>query len=466
MVISGWVIKKKEIWVIYLVLILNFTLKFVLFKIKPEIAYMGDRNIHVLMLLLFIYLIVRSNINLIKNKYTLLVFTYILIFWIYLYVNSTSKNLHPLAYIHFFRNHFFYFPLVLFAVLLSTKQSKPQDSDPIKFLVYLMLFESALGVSQYLSDEISAFFKIPYYVRHGQEIRRFGEMIMESRKAIFGTLTTPAGYNTVMSLLAVFLGGIWVLNIYRPQKKYGQAIYLLCISLTVVTVLLGGFRLGLGTLLIGGLLILWFKRKWLAAVIGSFSFLGINILVTSYHDLIYSAAQRKFTIEQPFMRLMGLFAVFDPKIGSDNYLSLTRTIRLFDDIKGSLFFGKPMATYLVGDYDSYTDAFLALLMLDLGFVGLFLVVLPYLYVLKLINEFCPKPAFQLMLIIFIVGLTQSLADESFLFSRVGHFFYAISAICIYQFRRKKVIQAREQKTMSGKLDSAEPGFTVKSAVYF
>lgn len=194
----------------------------------------------------------------------------------------------------------------------------------------------------------------------------------------------------------------------------------------LAVVIFSGFRLGLGSIAIGTFLLMFFKKKWLFASGVTTGYFLIQYIVISYSSVIYTTVTRQIGLENPLMRLMGIFAIFDPTIPDEYKLSMTRSISLSEELFENPFFGKA-TQYLVGQYDSITDAYLALHIIDLGFIGFFILLLPYIYTLKIVRKNCIRKAFFVMVIYFVVAIVQMLVDQGLFSQNKSHLFFCFQA---------------------------------------
>ena len=126
-------------------------------------------------------------------------------------------------------------------------------------------------------------------------------------------------------------------------------------------------------------------------------------------------------MEDPFTRVLGAFAVFNPE-----YHELTSVGRTY--LLSKLIFQYPIfgsSPGLIFSNYSYSDAFLTLWTVETGLIGLTFLLLPYIYILMFVKERLVLPCSRILLIILIVALSQSLTNEGLwtFYTNTQFFFY-------------------------------------------
>lgn len=430
--ISAYLIKRNELYFIAFIVLLKFSLKIILFKTSPDIAFASGTFINILLVLLFLCLIIKYKIDILSNRYYSYYLSFILVFFFYLTILALSRDINPIIYWHFFRN--FFFNIIIILTFLTIKNKKTNFSFFNLFFA-ILLIESFIGLLQYAIFSVSDFFKIIEYVRHGELIVKIGETF-QSSKLVTGTLLSMANFGSVLVVIILFLFGIWINKVYRPTNK----LYIIALVPCIVPALLTGTRVSFISLIIGLFILIWFKNKKTALILGILFFSLIYIYIDNLSPTIEKAVVRQVSIENPLERLAGTFAFFDKSVATDlGYLSAQRTIDLSNDIWINPLFGLGK-NYFFGQYDSVTDAFLILLILEFGLVGLILLLLPYFYTLKLVKKFAGKNSYRIMLTIFFVLLMQTVVNEGLFYSVSNMLFFAFSGVIIMHSKLKRKLR--------------------------
>ncbi|MEQ8523506.1 hypothetical protein [Gracilimonas sp.] len=320
----------------------------------------------------------------------------------YLFVLAVYRGDDPIIYIDYVKNYFFNF--LLFTIFLSERvKKKYQVSTYVNFIVVLTLIQALLGLLQYYIPEISDFFKIVTYERYGKTELAIAQQF-KSEQVVTGTLLAMQNLSSFLLLNIIFLGCIKYFKIY----KIGNSVYWVIIF-SIATMLLTGVRAPLLGLFISFFAILWFANKKLFLFTTVIAFVVLPILVTSISSLIeYSttaAAGNNF--ENPLIRILGIFAIFDSNLLGNTTLS--RSMELIQYLFQNPIFGFGPG-FIFSGY-SFSDAFLILLTIEFGLLGVFILILPYIITLKIIKKKCTEKEYTVSVILFITALSQSIVNE-------------------------------------------------------
>ena len=157
--------KKDILFSVLFIYISHVFLKFILFKLQPDIAFASGTYINISIVLFFL-LYVTQNIDIINNK-NLHIFSYMLYYsFLYLIMISIINGYGFLDYIYHVRNYFFNF--LLFILFLYSKKYRSAYFY-IKYILVILLIQTSISVLQYKFPSVAQFFTVTKYMRFGEK---------------------------------------------------------------------------------------------------------------------------------------------------------------------------------------------------------------------------------------------------------------------------------------------------------
>ena len=240
-----------------------------------------------------------------------------------------------------------------------------------------------------------------------------------------------ANFGVVVSSLLVYFFNQLVFDRVMGNKIFISII----VFLAITAVMLTGIRSAAIALIFGLLMTVWFKDKkiFFMTILASVAAFFIYSEVLS--KLAFLAAERAVTIESPLQRLAGLFLFFTDNPSPRGLLTFQRTMDLLMNVQSVPWFG--IGERLVfGEYDSYTDAFLVILILDFGIIGFALLLTPYIYILWLVKKYCPYHKVVLCQTLFLMLILQTIVDEGLFYNVNNAVFIAICGYLIKFYKDK------------------------------
>lgn len=424
--LAFFLLKKRFDAVIKYFIISIFFLPIVVEKLYLPLAHTSVTFINIGILLFSLVLIFKNN--LLTKKIFNYVALSLLILVIYIFISSSFRGHDFYTHIYFFRN--FYFNLFLFSVLVSIS-NRNLDFDFEKFFFCIFGIQIVLALLQFNIYTISDFFKVTHVQKGGELVQRMDENFFHV-KVVTGSLWSMGNFGNLMSILVVyFFGQLLLPPKYVPFKLGKNKLTFFVTLLGIFSVLLTGIRASLLSMAFGILFLLWLKSK--RYFLGTL--MGLIVSYISYSEIISKfaagAAERSVGVESPFQRLSGIFVLFGESNSPDDYLTFGRTLELLDDFLQEPVFGVG-SNFLFGDYESITDALLALMLFDLGTVGLLIIFLPYFFVLRYLWKYLPEEVFSILFVIFLMLCMQTVVDQG-LFYLIANFVFLI--LCAYNIRK-------------------------------
>jgi hypothetical protein len=412
--------KKGYLYVMAFVLIYFSFVRFLFFKFMPSIAFASGSFLNFAIVLLFIFSVIKKP-TLIKSKHLLFIILSIGAFFIYLYLLAYYRGHNPIEYILFFRNYYFMF--LLFVLFMKDINKKNIDiTIHFKILLTILIFQSVISIAQYVDKGIADYFVIMEYERLGEIQDRISRSF-EGKKLITGTLMSMHNVSVFIYCNIIFLYLVYLKKIF-PLEKYR---FKILIFIGLIVMVLTGIRAPIMGLFVTITLWYWYSNK----IKFSIAFVLILLVGPLIFEVVYPYMEYALThegstnIESPLERIAGVLAIFDSNKIQDSTVS--RTIFL-----SSMFIMNPIfgtgPQILFSDY-SISDAHLILQFVEFGMIGVLLLILPYIYLLYLVNKNCNKKSYVIMIIIFLSYLAQSVVNEG-LWTPFGNaqFFYMLMVI--------------------------------------
>ena len=401
--ISLYLAKKDFLLVVGFILCLNIFLGIFLHKTIPTIGFAAGTFINITIILIFIYYVF-TNPKILKSKYTYIYIGSIFITLTYLILLALTRHHEYQSYLHFIRNFFFNFLLLILFLNISGKNEK-NIHFYINFIIFIFTLQILIGFAQYFSPSISDFFKITEYQRFGEYLPRL-DNILTSQKIVTGSLLGMANYALFIVVLIVFAFSLKVYKLNMINSKINLLLLLAAILIVIFT----GIRAPIISLIIGISIILWFKNKLISVTfVILFFYTSIYLSEILNSQIIYATTANKggAMVESPIQRLAGIFAIFDnTNIG---YTTLRRTLDLFNEFLVNPIFGS--GTGLIFSGYSFTDAFLLIINLEFGILFFILLMFPYIYTLRLMKKKCHPIISKIGWILLLTILSQSIVDQ-------------------------------------------------------
>ena len=394
-----YLIRKDFLLVVGFIFFLHIFLKFLFFKFFPSIAFATGIFINISILFFFLY-VALGNPSLLQKKVTVHIIGSIVFFLIYLSLIALLRNHNPFAYWDFVKNYFFHL-LLIPIYFVSKPKLRISTTYYIKVFCYMFLAQIVLGTLQYYVPGISDLFKVIEYQRLGEVVQGLSDT-WKNQKLVLGTLMSFTNLAIFLQIGIVFL--FIIANKTTLNKVYINAI----IVSGVFVMLLTGVRAPLIGLVVGLIVFFWYKNRFLFFVsIMVIAVLGV-FLFTNFQYIIEYATTHEVSAntEDPFQRILGVLAVFN----SEALLETTfgRTLEIFRDLFRNPFFGSGPGL-IFSDY-SYTDAFLIIIIVEFGLIGLLLMIYPYFYLTRRIKRYSHE-LYGISIILLITVLSQSIVNE-------------------------------------------------------
>lgn len=365
-----------------------------------------DLPINIMLLLTFLVTIVKKNAI---NKKELILVIYIPVFLILVALFSLHTSQSPVPNVYFFRNLFF--NLMLFPLLVDLKKT---DAQWVMTVVgVIILIQILLSFLQYQIPSISKAFTIETVETNGIAKRRLGYGL-DGANLVTGTLLSMANLASILTIFILFL----TLTIKKNKFLFNG----LFIIIGLIAIIFTGVRSPLGALILVLGLFLVAKRPLIALIFGLALFALYGLFSEEIMILSELASNRTFGFENPFLRMAGLLSVFQQS-DSTGLLTFGRTVNLYLEYDIATWIGNA-TDLLIGGYDSPTDAFLILLIIDYGWIVLLMLLLPYFVIIKNVNNNCPREIFVFAVLCFIMLLTQTIVDEG-LWYNVANFLFVL-----------------------------------------
>jgi len=401
-IISVYLSRKDFLLVVAFIFILHVFLKIFIYKILPDVAFASGTFINISVVLIFIYYILTRALILHKQHIHLYMGS-VLLLLLYLIMLASFREEVPTDYLYYVRNYFYNFLLIIIFFSLRNEK-KIRIEYYIKFIIIILSIQVFLGFAQYISPVVSDFFKIKEYQRLGVYQLRISEIFHEA-KVVVGTFGNMQGISSFILVNVIFLISLKFFKI----KEFSFLLYILLCFVCII-MLLAGARAPVLGLLIGLGLILWFQNKLLTIGFAILFIIIIPILVQILLPVIleatYYAGGSKDLIENPLIRVVGGLAFFDSEI--IQYTTFRRTIFLAENLTYNLITGTGGILFR---YDSVTDAFFMLILIEFGLIGFFLIYYPYQYTLTQLKKCCSPSIYKAGIVLLITTLSQSVVNE-------------------------------------------------------
>lgn len=400
--ISAYLLRRDPMLAVVLLLGLRLFLGIALFKTIPAIGFAAGTFINIAILMLFLWSAVRFP-RMLLRRHTIVMSATIALFLAYLIGVASVRGDDPLAYLHYVRNFFFNFLLLWVALSVPGRRPRPARHY-LGIAVTLALIQIGLGFAQYADRGVSDFFKVVQYERLGVEQLALQE-VFEQQKVVTGTLRSMQNVSSFVMMTLVFLLSLRLAARTTPR---GFALFLLS-GASIGLMLVAGVRAPMVGLVIGVALVSWQRSRMATAATVGAMVLFIPLVTTTFSaEIDYATtAEASADVERPMQRIIGALAVFDVARFRDT--TLRRTVFLSEGLQQDIIFGSGPGIIFT-DY-SVTDAFLIILVIEFGLVGLFLLVLPYLYIVWLLRAEAGRKIAYVGGALLLVMLSQSIVNE-------------------------------------------------------
>jgi hypothetical protein len=437
-ILSIIVLKKSVINYLLFVYSLHIFLPIILFRTFPVFGYATGTYINMSVLLTYItYILI--NPSKINNKHNLIYLSSIIVFIIYVFIVTTLRGNELLGYLHFVRN--FFFNLLLFSLyLMNNKKLNSQNTIKLVNIFFIIIvIQIFLGLFQYVSPSIAQLFIIDDYQRLGVIINRFDDGLI-GQNLVVGSLFAMQNVSVFIMVGILF---IYLLKIYKLISI--TTIHYLIIIAGIVVMIMVGVRAPFVGLFVGIMLIYLFNNKLKLLVIVSLLFvlipITLEILQPYIQDALTGEARTDFE-GKSWIRVIGVFAIFDSDY-IETY-SIVRSVNLYSLIITNPLFGSGPG--IIFTNYSVTDAFLAVLLLEYGLIGVIILLFPYVYTIRLLDKKYQKNLYLIALIIFGVCISQTLTNEGIWAYFTNIQFFVILMI-LFEFAK---LQFQEKLLLSSK----------------
>lgn len=408
---------------ILVILFIYFIFTFLLLKLQFTYAPMIGTVCNILVLLAFLYRYLRTNITGVEKNYVIKLSLIILITFTYMFILSASRNVPSLTYIFFIRNFFYGF--LLFFLFLYVKDKQLISDKIVKILWLMLAIQVILALLQMLDSGFLDFFKIKSFGWKGEIRTQLGNEF--NQKLVLGSLLKTTNFAVVISILTVYLFSRYLILYERSLLK------LIILIVAILLVFLSGIRNGAITIVLGIFLVLWIKNKKTAII-----YIGLSImLIATFKIVLINAAHIALNnagnFETPFQRIFGLFVFLDDSfVIEQGTVTLFRSKSLIPEILKNPLFG-PGKHFLSfgGGYsgiESVSDAYLLFLIAEFGILGITILLLPYLFVLKILRKSNAHFYYKITLIIFILLVVQTIVDQGLFLPLNNFIFFIIGGI--------------------------------------
>ncbi|MFW6134486.1 MAG: hypothetical protein ACOC5R_02795, partial [Elusimicrobiota bacterium] len=455
-----FLLKKNSLNFIFLIIICHFFLIFTINKIQPNLTGLAGTFISILVVVLFIYLLlVKKRIDRQRRKILFIYLFFIIITIFYLLINALLKDIDPLIYLHYFRNHFWFIVILFYFIFLKSVVDKKKFIN----LMFILLFvQASIGLLQYFGPrDVSRFFLMDAYERSSGEIRT----IVDERNVRLGSVETGTlgrinNFGNTLSVMIIYLSFILF---YNKEKKRHKSHFIkkvnffqkFTLAIGILAVFLCGVKTSVLSLLIGLIVLLWYKSKKLAISL----LIVLAFFISIYQSFIidYSKEIQKMLISNreetgfmnPLSRLATVFVLLDNISDFDKkqLLTLKRTFSLYPFVCSNPLFGAGYYwTKGYGTYTGYlhfkskefsrTDATLMFYIVEFGILGFFIVLIPYIFTIYLVKKYGSKKSYITIKTVFIVLLLQTITDLGLFLLVSNMLFFVIAGIEMNLSRKK------------------------------
>ncbi|PWN07464.1 oligosaccharide repeat unit polymerase [Rhodohalobacter mucosus] len=387
--------------------VLSLTVQLFFNKIIPSLTVIAGTTVLLMLIIICAMKLMMNPSILSRNKYLIYIIAFFILISFYFLFSSLASPASLFSYIYEFR--------VLFIVYLYTaiifafsKREILNDAFLFKVLVWMFVFQVGIGVLQYSSLDISNLFKFNQWVHNGEIQGRIEDQA--NVKVLIGTFGHMHSYSAYLVMMTLFFVGSIKCKIIKGSWNY----YLL-ICTSIIIILLTGIRTPVLSLIVGILMFYYLieKKKF-------FLILIILVLVVPFvADLIVSSMgtsqlSSANDFDNPLLRVGSLFTSISGGARSEDYVFVTRgkdkiNLILNAFIQSPLF-GASKGYLLGHEFDSPTDYYLFLTVIEFGIIGFLLLLAPFLYVFQKLKQ--NKKIFPIVFSVFTSLIVSTLAHHT------------------------------------------------------
>jgi len=399
----GWLsLRRDPLLAVGFFLGLQLFLWITVYKTFPQLAFASGTFVNLAIALLFL----RSCLawpSVLLGRRSLVILGSIALFLTYIAALAALRGDSVQMYVLHFRNYFF--NLLLLCVFLHVPARRPRSANFYLRLVFLFVgIQVSLGLAQFLSRPVSDFFKVIEYSRLGV-VQVALPTVFRDQKVVTGTLLAM---QNVSSFVLMSIGFVVSSRLIArlPQVRLGVTLTLCVFGVGMM--IAAAVRSPIVGLVICAGLVLWFRSRSVAILIAFSCVVLLPVAAATFSDDVQYATSVAAgrDVENPVQRLAGALSLAD--LSQLQYTTLRRTIELASEFRGQFVFGSGPGIIFT-DY-SITDAFLILLAIEFGLVGIVLLILPYVYTLRLLRHQTNVAVARVGWVVFLVTLSQSVVN--------------------------------------------------------
>lgn len=438
-------LRRDVITFISTIIVLSFVWEFFVNKMVPEMTYYVNPSIMTFSLCGLLLSFIRKS----ADDYRGFLFDPFIRWFILtsfgLIVFAVLRGAAPLDYFTYYRR------VATGYLLLSMFLSAPpvdRRYQVFSLFIFLLLIESGLGLIQYFGPE-----SISQLLSDRASYMVDGVLVLMKEEEfsggilVNGTFSRFNIYGNTLTLMIIYLSACIILRKEMIRYNSNRLIILLIILTGIGAVFLSGNKMSVISLIVGYFVILSYKNIRKSMIFLAASIVVIILYGTFLQDIgVTTVSQSESALENPFERLLGVFALLDNpfEIGEGAFTTFTLTVVMIPYIISNPFFGAGL--YYKGGYpfiypgsDNDTDATLAFLLSELGIIGFTIFISIILYGIILLKRKGRDHSFGIILPVVISAGIQTVTDPG-IFSKITSFLLVLMIGVEILYSRITVIQ--------------------------
>lgn len=405
--------------------VLSLIIQLVFNKIISSLTIVSGTTVLGMLLLVSLIKLLQNPSMFAHRKYLphiLLFFTLVCSYFFVKAIISPASSTSLFKYLYEFRVLFIVY---LYTAILMMFSEKEVINSNLLFnvLFWMFVFQVLIGILQLLSLEFSNVFKFEAWVHNGEEVGRVSSFIEE--KLLIGTFGHMHSYSYYLVMMTLFVTGA-----LKNKTIKGSWTFTVLIIASTVLIVFAGIRTPILALLIGILSLYFLKdRKKFVYILFFLAITGpiaINLIISN----VDSSSGTGF--HTPLYRIAELFTSFNKEAGGEEYVFVTRGIDTMSLIINSFMdaplFGVSKGYILGENFNSPTDYYLFLIIVEFGIVGFVLLLSPVLFILMAFRK--DIRVFSIAFPIFASLLVSTLAHHTI--NSMPHML-TISTIVVFLF---------------------------------
>ena len=376
-------LKNSKIFIQYTFL-LAISITFISYKFHFIYANIGIVFFYATILIM---LLISTKIH----KLVLIIIGSILSFILYVIIINSFRDFQYLTNLDFVKHYFW--GMILFIIIIS-KNNLINYSTFNRFIIWVIIFLSLIGLLQYISMDVSNYFKVD--LTGADTINRFSKY-----KLVTGIFLGPANFGNLLSMLCLYLFSIYISGYYQNINKN---LLLFGLAVGVITIIATGIRTSIFSFILGiSVSSLILNKKvfiWILSILLSFYLLfWTQILIIGEN---YST---KNDVETPVARIASTFYIAN-QVDLINASALIVSYGALPEFLKNPLLGTGDKLDWINKYSS-TDAFLLYHAVQYGVLGLLILLFPYLFFLYNYKKYKFS---RIILVLFVILLVQTITD--------------------------------------------------------